>query len=578
MANSVPPLYFFDFLISLGLDFVSLPKMKFKKDHLCSAYKQGKIHQMHHKSKTAFASNKPLYLLHMDLCGPMRVESINEKRYVLVVVDDYSRYTWRVRADNGTEFKNKTLAKFFDEVGITQQFSVARTPQQDGVVERRNRTLVEAAITMLTFANLPLFLWAEAIATACFTQNRSIIHKRFDKTTYELINKRKLNIMFFRKFECRCYLLNDYDDVGKLKAKEDIGVFVGYSKKSGSFIIYNKQTRKIHKSVKVNFDDISEMDSKQFSLELGLSNLNETRKSSNPSVSQVLETSKKDLEDLFHSFYDEYFDASKIMKSSTMNVETSNVEIPSNKEEGFHESSESFQEESSSPSLNDDVEQSSEAVRVPSSNTQSISKYMIPNVDEASTSHNVLNKRLEDAYFDASTSFHDPSNVHTFYQPYPHEKNSIEPANVAEALRDADWVSAMQDELDQFARLKVWRLVPRPKGKTIIKTKWIFKNKKDKISLVIQNKLRLVVVGYSQQEGIDYDETFAPVARIEAIRLFVAYAAHKDFTVFQMDVKTTFLNGILKKEVYVGQPAVRISGFYPGDPGSIPGIGTTILM
>nr|GEU97440.1 retrovirus-related Pol polyprotein from transposon TNT 1-94 [Tanacetum cinerariifolium] len=221
-----------------------LPKMKFEKDHLCSACEQEKIHQKHHKSKTAFASNKPLYLLHMDLCGSMRIKSINRKRYVLVVVDDYSRYTWvfflhskdeaseviisfikktqvnlqhqvqsvrtdndifsmtmrmleisrgmgileclldiqksqllseftinelRVRTDNGMEFKNKTLAKFFDEVGITQQFFAERTPQQNGVVERRNRTLVKAARTMLTFANLPSLLWAKAITTACFT-------------------------------------------------------------------------------------------------------------------------------------------------------------------------------------------------------------------------------------------------------------------------------------------------------------------------------------------------------------------------------------------------------------------------
>nr|GFB52572.1 retrovirus-related Pol polyprotein from transposon TNT 1-94 [Tanacetum cinerariifolium] len=141
--------------------------------------------------------------------------------------------------------------------------------------------------------------------------------------------------------------------------------------------------------------------------------------------------------------------------------------------------------------------------------------------------------------------------------------SSIEPANVAETLRDADWVSAMQEELDQFARLKVCRLVPRPKGKTIIKTKWIFKNKKDESSLVIQNKARLVVVGYSQQKGIDYDETFTPVARIEAIRLFLAYAAHKNFTIYQMDVKTTFLNGILKEGVYVGQPLGFVSKQYP---------------
>ncbi|GJR17378.1 integrase, catalytic region, zinc finger, CCHC-type containing protein [Tanacetum coccineum] len=280
-----------------------LPKMKFKKDHLCSAYEQGKIHQKHHKSKTDFALNKPLHLLHMDLCGPMHVECINGKRYVLVVVDDYSR----------------------------------------------------------------------------------------------------------------CYLLNDYDDVGK--AKGDIAVFVGYSTECASFRIYNKRTRKIHESVNVNFDEISKMAFKQFSLEPGLSNLNETGKSSNPTDSKVSKTSKKDLEDLFHNFYDEYFDASKITKSPTTNVETSNEEI-SPSEEVFHESSESFQEEYFSSSLNDDIQQSSEEVMVPLTNTQSVSNEGVPNMNEASTSHNVFNERLEDSYFHASTTFHDPSNVHTFYQPY----------------------------------------------------------------------------------------------------------------------------------------------------------------
>ncbi|GJY89223.1 retrovirus-related pol polyprotein from transposon TNT 1-94 [Tanacetum coccineum] len=207
---------------------------------------------------------------------------------------------------------------------------------------------------------------------------------------------------------------------------------------------------------------------------------------------------------------------------------------------------------------------------VPPTNTQSTSNNIVLNVYEASTSHNVFNKRLEDAYFDASTTFHDPSNVHTFYQPYPHEKkwtkdhplhkiigdpkssvhtrgqlanscliacllSSIEPANMAEALKDADWVSAMQDELDQFARLK----------------------------LVIRNKAMLAAVGYCQQEGINYDDTFSLVVRIEAIRLFLAYDAHKDFTIFQMDVKTVFLNEILKEQVYVGQPPGFVSKQYP---------------
>nr|GEW08706.1 hypothetical protein [Tanacetum cinerariifolium] len=158
------------------------------------------------------------------------------------------------------------------------------------------------------------------------------------------------------------------------------------------------------------------MASKQFSLEPGLSKLNKTGKYSNLSVSQVDEASKKDLEDLFQDFYDEYFDSSKILKSSTTKVETLIIE------EVFHEVSESFQWEYSSSSLNDDVQQSPEEVILPQTNTQSIPINMIPNGDEASTSHNVFNERLEDAYFDANTSFHDPSNVHTYYQPYPHEK------------------------------------------------------------------------------------------------------------------------------------------------------------
>jgi len=133
--------------------------------------------------------------------------------------------------------------------------------------------------------------------------------------------------------------------------------------------------------------------------------------------------------------------------------------------------------------------------------------------------------------------------------------STIEPSSVSTALQDPDWVKAMQEEINQFERLKVWRLVPDPyPSKKPIETKWIFKNKKDENGIVVRNKARLVAKGFSQQEGIDYDETFAPVARIEAIRIFLAYAAFKNFTVYQMDVKTAFLNGVLKEEVYVYQP------------------------
>ncbi|GJW80466.1 retrovirus-related pol polyprotein from transposon TNT 1-94 [Tanacetum coccineum] len=188
----------------------------------------------------------------MDLCGPMRVASINGKNYILVIVDDYSRFTWvkflaskdeapdfiikflkmiqvrlnatvrNIRTDNGTEFVNQTLRDYYEQVGISHETSVVRTPQQNGVVERRNRTLVEAARTMLIFAQAPLFLWAEAIATACYTQNRSIIRRRHGKTPYELLHDRKPDLSYLHVFGALCYPNNDSENLGKFQAKADI--------------------------------------------------------------------------------------------------------------------------------------------------------------------------------------------------------------------------------------------------------------------------------------------------------------------------------------------------------------------
>ncbi|GJV12812.1 retrovirus-related pol polyprotein from transposon TNT 1-94 [Tanacetum coccineum] len=197
-----------------------LPKLKFEKDHLCSACALGKSSKKPHKPKSEDTNQEKLYLLHMDLCGPMRVASVNGKKYILVIVDDYSRFTWvkclrskdeapafiinflkmiqvrlketvrRIRTDNGTEFVNQTLREYYEKVGISHETSVARSPQQNGVVERRNRTLIEAARTMLIYAKAPLFLWAEAVATACYTQNRSMIRRRHGKTPYELLHNK----------------------------------------------------------------------------------------------------------------------------------------------------------------------------------------------------------------------------------------------------------------------------------------------------------------------------------------------------------------------------------------------------
>nr|GEU87485.1 hypothetical protein [Tanacetum cinerariifolium] len=229
----------------------------------------------------------------MDLCGPMCVASINGKRYVLVIFDDYSRYTWTqflrskdetpevlidflrlvqiglqaqvrvVRSDKGTEFLNQSLRAYFAAEGIQHQTSVARTPEQNGIVERRNRTLVEAARTMLSTAKVPLFLWAEAIATTCFTQNRSLVIPRHDKTPYHIINDRKPSIKFFHIFGFVCYIVRDGENLDKMKEKCDECIFMRYSNQSRAYRVFNKRTRVIMEYIHVNFDELPQMASDQ---------------------------------------------------------------------------------------------------------------------------------------------------------------------------------------------------------------------------------------------------------------------------------------------------------------------------
>ncbi|GKC66409.1 retrovirus-related pol polyprotein from transposon TNT 1-94, partial [Tanacetum coccineum] len=214
------------YLLSKASKTKGLPKLKFEKDHLCSACSLGKSKKHSHKPKSEDTNQEKLSLLHMDLCGPMRVESINRKKYILVIVDDYSRFTWvkflrskdeapefiikflkmiqvrlntivrTIRTHNGTEFENQTLRSYYEDVGISHETSVARTPQRNGVFERRNRTLVEAARTILIFSKAPLFLWAKAVATSYLT--------------------------YFHVFGALCYPTNDSEDLGKLKPKADI--------------------------------------------------------------------------------------------------------------------------------------------------------------------------------------------------------------------------------------------------------------------------------------------------------------------------------------------------------------------
>nr|GEX85902.1 putative reverse transcriptase domain-containing protein [Tanacetum cinerariifolium] len=422
-----------------------LLKFKYHKEHLCPSCGQGKSKRASHPPKPVPNSKQRLHLLHMDLCGPMRIASINEKRYVSVIVDDYSRYTLVhflrskdetpeviktflkriiillqspviiIRTNNGIEFKNQVLKEYFDSVGISHQVSSVQTPQQNGVVERRNRTLVEATRTMLIFSRAPLFLWAKASATACFTQNCSIIHHRFNKKPYDLINGRKPDIPFLYVFVALCYPKNDREDIGKLGAKA---------------MAFEQRSSKPR---------LQSVTSGQISLALDLTYA--------PSTITTQQPTEGELDLLFKAMYDDYISGHPSAIPRTV------------------------------PAAQAHQQQGNQAPIEPKTVADNVLNAMF----DANTFVNPFANPSISAAESSSLQYVDPLNMHTFYQPYPHE----------------------------------------------------FQWTKD-------HPLEQKLSGF-----------------------FLAYAAHKSFNVFQMDVKTAFLHGTLKEDMYVCQPEGFIDAGHP---------------
>nr|GEX61297.1 retrovirus-related Pol polyprotein from transposon TNT 1-94 [Tanacetum cinerariifolium] len=344
---------------------VGLPKLKFMKDHLYSSYELRKAKRKSFHTKITPSSKRRLQLLHMDLCGPIRVASINGKRYVLVIVDDYSRYTWThffrskdkipevlidflrlvqrglqaqvriIRTDKGTEFLNQTLHAFFATEGILHQTSVARTPKQNGVVERRNRTLVEAARTMLSAAKVPLFFWAEVIATTCFTQNRSLVIPRHEKTPYHIINDRKPSVKFFYIFGSLCYIVRDGENLDKMKEKGYVCIFVGHSTQSRAYRVFNKRTRVSVETIHVSFDELPQMASdhvssdpapecQRMALEYGSLSPG-TQSQENVTQADKTVTTSNELNLLFSLMFDELLNGSSKVVSKSSAVSTADA-------------------------------------------------------------------------------------------------------------------------------------------------------------------------------------------------------------------------------------------------------------
>ncbi|GJY31458.1 putative ribonuclease H-like domain-containing protein [Tanacetum coccineum] len=260
-----------------------LPLKIFQNDHTCVACQKGKQHKASCKAKSVSSISQPLQLLHMDLFGPTSVRSLNHKTYFLVITDDFSRFSWvfflrtkdetsgilkdfirqienqlnqkvkTIRCDNGTEFKNRDFIEFCGSKGIKREYSNARTPQQNGVAERKNKTLIKAARTMLADSFLPNTFWAEAVSTACYVLNRVLVTKPQNKTPYELIIGKIPIISYIRPFGCHVTILNTIDHLGKFEGKSDEGFLVGNSLQSKAFRVYNLETKRVEENLHITF-------------------------------------------------------------------------------------------------------------------------------------------------------------------------------------------------------------------------------------------------------------------------------------------------------------------------------------
>nr|GEV90812.1 hypothetical protein [Tanacetum cinerariifolium] len=446
-----------------------------------------------------------------------------------------------IRCDNGGEFRNKEMNYFCSRKGIKREFSNARTPQQNRVAEKRNKTLIEAARTMLADAKLPVTFWAKAVNTACYVQNRVLVNKSQNKTPYEFFNGRTPAIGFIKPFGCYVMILNTLDNLGKFEAKGDEGYFIGYSMSSKAFRVFNKRTKRVEENLHVYF-----LENKPIEKGVGLNWLFDIDSLTNSMnyvpvvVAAHLESSISNAQDACSADAPKSSGNSNPTATSTNpladHMETLSVETPI--------------PTVSSPVLTAYLDVSPE----PSSDTILISK-RVTSQDDTPSLDNILTltNRFEDI-IGVTTNSNESNGVEANLSnmennisasPTPtlrihkdHPKSQIigrvdtpvQTKTKSKEMEEQSFIATIHQKTNpvllQFCLFSWVKLIG---------TKWVLKNKKDERGIVIRNKARLVGQGHIQEEGINYDEVFAPVTRIEAIRLFLAYALFMGFTVYQMD-------------------------------------------
>nr|GEW73231.1 putative ribonuclease H-like domain-containing protein [Tanacetum cinerariifolium] len=487
-----------------------------------------------------------------------------------------------IRCDNGTEFKYIEMNQFCEMKGILRQFSVAKTHQQNRVAERRNMTLIEVATTMLEETpkevKSPVKVKSVQENNVFFTYTECVVlspdFKLLDESQVLLRVPRKNNMYsvnlknvapsggltcLFAKvtldesnlWHRRLGHMNfktmnklgkgKHYPLGKFHRKADEGFFIGYFVNSKAFRVFNSRTRIVEETLHITFlknkpNVVGSRPTWLFDIDTLTKSMNYkpvvVGNQSNGSVGKAgVET------DSPGAGYKPSREEEKKDDEGPGNIDSEDNAVDENIVYGCAD-------DPNMPNLdeivysNDDEEVGGEADMT----NLDINIPVIPILTTRIQKDHPVEQIIRD--------------IHSTPQTRGMTKNetNLEPTKVIKALTDPSWIEAMQDELLEFKLQPVWTLVDLPYGKRAIGTKWIYKNKKDKRAIVVRNKARLVAQGYTQEEGIDYNEVFAPVARIKAIRLFLAYASFKDCVVYQMDVKSAFLYGRIKEEVYVYQP------------------------
>jgi hypothetical protein len=494
-----------------------LPELKVDHEGVCNGYAQGK----NIKNPFPKRDNKAegvLELIHSNVCGPMPSSSISGYVYNVSFIEDYSRKTWlyfskskdevfskfkefKALIENLSERKIKILGsdngEEYKDVGIKREITTPYNPQQNSVAERKNRTIMEAVKTMIHDQDLPMCLWAEAAMTVVYVQNRWSHNALGFKTPEEMFTRKKPEVSHLKIFGCPVFIHIPKEKRNKLEPSGKKGIFVGYCEVSKAFRIYIPGHRHIEINRDVTFDEDAMLKkSRRCQLEEVYEEEPVIPRTAVREVPRAAEPVREVVTSLDEEILEDH-DISEVQEPPQMTI--------------LHKRK---------PAWARELIQDGDKYGVPEGTTRQVKR---PNPFSNYTA--LMCDLLEE-----------------------------EPTCFEEAIQRKEWADAMTEEYQSILKNEVWEIVPRPKSKDVVSSKWLFKKKNAANGSIEKYKERFVARGFSQKEGIDYEETFAHVARYTSIETIIALAAKMKWKLHQMDVKIAFLNGVIEEEVYIEQP------------------------